>query len=120
MLIRSIILLAILSSISACAPKSLAPEISSTSVRFFIRAPAATSIAIAGTFNRWDAERDLLAGPDGKGIWSIRLKLPPGRHEYRYVINGTDWIPDPTAMTVDDGLGGRNSVITIEPERSAD
>jgi 1,4-alpha-glucan branching enzyme len=55
----------------------------------------------------------MLSGPDKKGFWSLTLPLAGGRYEYLFVINGTIWLPDPKAASVDDGLGGRNSVIEV-------
>lgn len=88
--------------------------VSDTDVRFTLYAPGATSVAIAGSFNRWDPLRSALSGPDRSGQWSITLHLPPGRHEYLFVINGETWLPDPNAPAIDDGFGGRNSIVSVE------
>ncbi len=82
-------------------------------VRFVIQRPSATSIAVVGDFNRWSTERDLLSGPDGNGYWSTTLDLPPGRYEYLFLVDGTDWVPDPAAVSADDGMGGTNSVLIV-------
>lgn len=85
-------------------------------VLFSLRAPSASSVSVAGSFNRWDPASHRLAGPDGEGRWTITILLPPGRHEYLFVINGADWLPDPLALSADDGMGGRNSVLLVAPE----
>jgi glycosidase len=47
------------------------------------------------------------------GSWSVELELDPGSYEYKFVIDGTDWVADPgNPNTVDDGFGGVNSVYT--------
>lgn len=98
-----------------CAPKSLEPVVLHEGVRFSFLAPSAKSVSIAGSFNRWSPGRDSLTGPDKKGIWTIVLPLPPGRYEYRFVVNGREWVLDPSVPFVDDGLGDRNSLFTVEP-----
>ncbi len=79
-------------------------------------APVARSVAVAGSFNHWDPSGHPLSGPDRNGIWTITLSLDPGRYEYQFVVNGTEWVPDPAAPSVPDGMGGRNSVITVPGE----
>jgi 1,4-alpha-glucan branching enzyme len=81
-----------------------------------LRAPDARSVCLAGNFNRWTPDRHCLKGPAGDGTWTIRIPLPPGRYEYVYVIDGIRWIPDPSAPSVDDGMGGRNTVLSVVPE----
>ncbi len=84
-------------------------------VRFSFLAPSAKSVAIAGSFNRWDPGHDRLAGPDRNGIWTILLPLSQGRYEYRFVINNSEWVLDPSAPSVDDGLGEKNSIVIVQP-----
>ncbi|MGQ9657196.1 MAG: alpha amylase N-terminal ig-like domain-containing protein, partial [Fimbriimonadales bacterium] len=55
--------------------------------------------------------------PDAdRRVWTLTLALPPGAHQYKFVVNGTDWRTDPTAPTVDDGNGNLNSVVWVEPD----
>lgn len=75
-----------------------------------LRAPEASSVAVAGSWNEWQAtpmtERD--------GTFFTLVKLPPGRYEYMFIIDGQRWVPDPEApLTRDDGFGRRNSVLDI-------
>ena len=51
------------------------------------------------------------------GQWATTLKLKPGVHYYKFVINGTQWMPDPhsnPSLSVSDGNGGINSGVKIE------
>jgi 1,4-alpha-glucan branching enzyme len=107
------ILSALLLLLAGCAPKSLAPEALNKGVRFSFYAPSATSVSIAGSFNRWDPRINALAGPGRDGVWTIVLPLPPDRYEYRFVVNGKDWVLDPFSPSADDGLGERNSVFVL-------
>jgi len=103
-----------LNLVLGCATHQRGPLISDTGVRFTLSAPGAAGVAIAGSFNRWDPHTNILTGPDSSGWWSITLHLPPGRHEYLYIVNDKMWLLDPGAPAVDDGFGGRNSIVFIE------
>jgi 1,4-alpha-glucan branching enzyme len=70
-----------------------------------------------GDFNRWNPEKDLLSGPDGNGYWTRTISLPAGRYEYLFLMNDAMWLPDPAVLSVDDGLGGTNSVIVVEKQQ---
>jgi 1,4-alpha-glucan branching enzyme len=108
-----VIALLFLLLLSGCAAKHSGPEVRDGAVRFEFIAPKASSVAVAGSFNRWDPRKNLLSGPNRSGKWSVTLELAPGRYEYLFVVNGNTWLPDPGAPSVDDGLGGRNSVVEV-------
>jgi hypothetical protein len=88
-------------------------------VQFVVEAPEARSVAVAGDFTRWSPD-GTLEDPDGDGVWTGRLPLRPGVHEYMFVVDGERWITDPRAdRWVDDGFGNRNAVIAVaHPGRS--
>lgn len=98
---------------SGCAAASSGPQLQNGQVRFALHAPSAASVAVTGNFNRWDSRGHALSGPDGRGVWSVTLPLPPGRYEYAFIIDGTVWQADPGAPSVDDGFGGKNSVVEV-------
>jgi 1,4-alpha-glucan branching enzyme len=99
--------------LSSCSVKQLGPEVLDGAVRFDFLAPKASRVAIAGSFNLWDPQMNVLSGPDRKGVWTVTLELPEGRYEYLFVVDGNKWLQDPGALSVDDGLGGRNSVVEV-------
>ena len=115
MLIRKFIFNISFFLIAGCVQKPPAPQVLRNGVRFLFFAPAAKSVAIAGGFNHWDPENGRLAGPDKKDVWNITLPLSEGRYEYRFVINDSEWVLDPSVPSVDDGLGGKNSILIISP-----
>jgi 1,4-alpha-glucan branching enzyme len=98
---------------SGCAATSSGPQLQNGQVRFALHAPSAESVAVTGSFNRWDSRGQALSGPDRSGVWSVTLPLPPGRYEYAFIIDGTVWQTDPGAPFMDDGFGGRNSVVEV-------
>lgn len=82
-------------------------------VQFVISAPGASSVALAGDFSEWDPSIEL-TDADLDGVWSARVALDPGVHEYMFVIDGSEWRPDPNALSyTDDGFGQRNSVLAV-------
>lgn len=52
------------------------------------------SVHLAGSFNNWQMTKDQLTGPDDEGVYSIAMPLDPGEHEYKFVLNGTQWRND--------------------------
>lgn len=87
-------------------------------VQFVLQAPGASSVAVAGDFNNWSPAL-VLGDPDGDGIWTGRLPLEPGVHEYMFVVDGSEWITDPEAERyADDGFGNRNAVLVVAPPAS--
>lgn len=87
--------------------------------------PGASSVWISGTFtprpgapDEWardPSEGALVMENDGSGVWTLTTLVEPhGRHEYKLIVDGTDWIADPNAEElVDDGFGGQNSVLFV-------
>lgn len=77
---------------------------------FALFAPGKQSVALAGTFNDWQAEplQDV-----GDGLWWTVQRLPQGRHEYQFIVDGTIWICDPYAREVAWGEQGPKAVVEI-------
>lgn len=103
------------------------PEPSERGIRFFYKAPAARQVNVAGEFNNWvgtvdgrfDPNIDPMSDPDGDGIWEITLPLPPGRYQYKFVVDQVDWQEDPgNPETTDDNYGGKNSILVVPPDVS--
>lgn len=87
-------------------------EPASRPTTFSLSMPDAITVYIAGTFNDWDATRTAMR-KDQAGIWKATLTLPPGRYEYRFVVDG-DWISDPNATElVENPFGQTNSVLAV-------
>ncbi len=112
-MIRLLPLLLILTFVSGCASYLQGPEVVEKGIRFTISAPSAKSVAIAGNFNNWDPQRNMLSPSEDRSIWSITLPLSPGEYEYLFIIDNKTWMPDPAAPEVDDGMGGKNSLLII-------
>lgn len=74
-----------------------------------------TQVDVVGTFNNWNAKAaPMTLGPDGR-TWSVKLRVPLGRNQYKFVINGNTWILDPSVPAGPDGNGFTNSTIIVVP-----
>jgi 1,4-alpha-glucan branching enzyme len=85
----------------------VAPE----GVRFRLRKPDATSVAVVGDFNGWsDSSHPMTRTGE---MWSSVIQLPPGEHIFMYVVDGT-WVTPPNAAeVVPDGFGGFNGKVIV-------
>jgi len=81
-------------------------------IEFTFHAPEAKQAYIAGTFNDWNVKSmPMKKGKDG--TWRIMVKLSPGRHEYKYFVDGT-WAQDISgAKLVPNPFGTYNGVIVV-------
>ena len=92
------------------------PLICSAEVQFSLRISDGKvhTVAIAGDFNGWNPQANILEDSDKDGIWTGTLKLEPGRYEYMFVLDGEKWFPDPNALRyVKDGFGNKNAILEI-------
>ena len=77
-------------------------------------APSAKKVELVGTFSHWMPKTFRLKGPDAVGYWAIAVKLPPGRYEYAFLINGSQLVPDDDGEAFRaDGLGRENSLLLL-------
>jgi len=103
------------------APVAAGPDASGTAanasgipVTFVLRAPGATRVSVAGDFNNWDAEATPMSHSGTGDLWILNMRLPRGVHRYSFVLDGTEWRPDPSApLAADETFGGHNSVIVV-------
>ncbi|MCK4549408.1 MAG: hypothetical protein KAU49_04535, partial [Candidatus Krumholzibacteria bacterium] len=77
------------------------------------------AVYLAGSFNSWSPDKDLMQDGDGDGIYELTLKLAPGQYQYKFVIDGS-WQEDAAAASsTDDGHGGKNSVVDVPADGTA-
>ena len=79
---------------------------------FVFHMPQARSAAVAGNFNNWEPKRTAMRKDPG-GDWKATVWLPPGRYEYRFIVDG-QWVSDPSAKeSAPNGFGSTNSVVVV-------
>jgi 1,4-alpha-glucan branching enzyme len=80
---------------------------------FKLYAPGAKRVSLAGSFNKWDTKA-LAAKKDSQGNWTVKVNLKPGRHEYKFFVDGS-WANDPRCNScVANSFGSQNCVIEIK------
>ena len=103
-------------SAAAATNVSAPAEASVVYVQFTLTAPGARSVEVAGDFNGWQPQHAEMRDAEGDGVWSALIPLPAGVHKYMFVIDGRRWVSDPHAHRfVDDGFGGKNSLVAVAP-----
>ena len=79
----------------------------------------ASSVWLTGDFLSWAGNPasgaiQLALGADG--AWTASYTFTAGPHQYKFIVDQSQWITDPTNPDqVDDGLGGKNSLYTCTP-----
>ena len=82
-------------------------------VSFQVMAAPGSEVFVAGSFNEWDAKEYQLRDNPANGVYKTTIVLPPGRHEYKFVVNGV-WHADPNCSEwAPNGHGSVNSVISV-------
>jgi hypothetical protein len=83
-------------------------------VLFSFERAGALSVWLTGDWTGW---ADSLAGGAiemtavGANVWQVRTPIETGgQHEYKYIVNGTEWVWDETAPTVGEGVFTNNVV----------
>lgn len=91
----------------------LNPKRSRIEVEFVVDRCGAEQVCICGDFNGWQPDGLRLVGDADGGLWIKKLNLPPGRYEYKFLVDG-EWVHDSNAReNVPNRFGSLNSVIKV-------
>jgi hypothetical protein len=86
----------------------------SVPITLTLNKPEARSVSVVGTFNAWHEKGYEMTRDAARGTWTLLLRLPDGRYEYAFVLDGQNIIPDPEAeFFADDGFGNQNAVLIV-------
>ena len=95
--------------------KAPAADQPSREVDFVLECNEAEHVYVCGDFNDWRPTSLRMIGNPDAGLWEKRLTLPPGWHEYKFVVDGK-WLHDPEARkNVPNIYGSLNSVVEVQP-----
>jgi len=84
-------------------------------VQFVLVAPNARSVAVVGDFNNWGLNDSALVATNHQGVWSVTAPVPAGVHRYAFLVNGKQWVADPSApRSTDDDFGMPSSALVVE------
>ncbi len=82
-------------------------------VSLVFRAEPGRRVAVAASWNAWAAEATPMQEIEA-GVYRVVIPLEPGEHEYMFVVDGAQWVTDPTAARHrDDGFGHQNAVLAL-------
>ena len=95
---------------SVSTPVAGGPADATVFVQFRLDA-SASRVQLAGSFTNWEPRYELRQS--ASGIWTITVPLTQGVHDYAFVVDGQQWVPDPYAPQIDDGFGGTNSRLAL-------
>jgi len=79
---------------------------------FSLVAPQAKAVFVAGEFNHWNKTATPLKR-DTNGRWNATIPLLPGKHAYKFVVDGEWKVDAANPEQTKDGFGGLNSVVTV-------
>ncbi len=92
------------------------PELVPGGVVFRYFDSKASHVNVVGDFNGWSPRADALVDENGDGLWTLFFDLSPGTYQYKFIVDGVHWIPDPkNPERVSDGFEGENSVLHVPP-----
>ena len=81
---------------------------------FTFRAQGVREVHLVGDFNQWTVSNDSLLWQKEEGVWQKRIYLGPGRHRYKFVVDG-QWVTDPQNDHIEPNpYGGMDSVLDIQ------
>ena len=88
------------------------PQIKRRRVTLRIDAPDAKNVMLMGDFNQWDAKKHPMKKGE-HGMWQKIIMVPPGRYEYRFLVDG-QWRNDPTNDQITANcFGSTNNILEI-------
>ena len=80
-----------------------------TKQTFRFTCPAAISVLLVGDFTHWQ-ERGIPMRKGKDGIWTATVSLAPGKHSYRFLVDG-EWQDDPECkLRVSNPYGSQDMV----------
>lgn len=72
----------------------------------------AKRVRLAGSFTNWQYGAFPMTRTDDG--WSIKVKLDPGPHYYKFIVNNDGWMTDPAnELRENDGRGNINSLVFV-------
>lgn len=79
----------------------------------FVYIGKASSVSVAGDWNRWDPAADPMTRV-GEGMWILVKNFPEdARLDYKFVVNGSEWLIDPLNPRTCLGGFGPNSELVM-------
>ena len=88
------------------------PKQNKQKVTFTYNGAEAKSVMVVGDFTGWQ-QAPMELKKDKSGVWKKTVTLPPGRYEYRLLVDG-EWRDDPNCQARHPNqFGGENCVCVV-------
>ena len=85
-------------------------------ITFSLKATHASEVCLVGDFNNWDAGANPMK-LDEDGRWKTSLLFPPGKHEFKFLVDGNWREGTKEEQTVPNCFGTLNNVLIIPEKR---
>ena len=82
-------------------------------IELVFRAPDARSVSLVGDFTGWDPSRAIMTRDSASGLWSVTMRVAPGRHVYAFLVDDSVWVRDPRAPSAPDADFGRPGSVLL-------
>lgn len=89
-----------------------APEVTKDGVTFRLRAPAAGSVQVVGSWNDWNAENPQVLERAGE-MWQLHVATGSGQHRYRFLVDGKTVRPPDAPRYAADDFGGEDGIVDV-------
>ena len=98
-----------------------APLVAGGRVRFRVRQAGASSVVVVGSWNDWSAERgeQRLERTRDPELWERWVDIGPGRHRFRFLVDGRAQRPRDAPEYRADDFGGEDGVLDVGPAEAA-
>lgn len=98
-------------SVFTIAPQTniKSPVVNNWGTTFNYYAPNAQSVYLAGDMNGWDKNTTPMIQDKVSGWWTITLPLTEKEYEYKFVVDGDNWVKD----SLNENTNNGNSIVTV-------
>ncbi|MDD3806838.1 MAG: alpha-amylase family glycosyl hydrolase [Candidatus Marinimicrobia bacterium] len=72
-------------------------------------------ISVFGSFNNWNRYEIFMEDEDNDEIYTATTFFDPGRYEYKFFVDGIEYLDPANPDSIPNGLGGFNSILSVEP-----
>ena len=72
-------------------------------------------ITVFGSFNNWNRNEIIMEDNNNNGIYTANVSFDPGRYEYKFYVDGQEFLDPNNPDSLPNGLGGFNSILSVDP-----
>jgi 1,4-alpha-glucan branching enzyme len=100
-------------TIFSCCVAMILTQLSAVAAEHEFRysAPDATKVELMCEHNGWTGV-PMTKGEDG--VWTTKVSLSPGTYAYKFLVDGKEWVMDPSAATTKTVDNVENSAVEIK------